>query len=121
MDERPGRTIAWMLRFACSLGIQWEISTSSCYDEGSRVGGIAMSLVISDDIIQVSGLSEREFLIEIVIMLFQQEKISLGKASELLEMHRMQFQRLLADRGICVHYDVAEFQEDLKTLQEMGW
>jgi hypothetical protein len=28
---------------------------------------------------------------------------------------------LLADRGICVHYDVGEFQEDLKTLQEMGW
>lgn len=80
-----------------------------------------MSLVISDDIVQVSGLSEREFLIEIIIMLFQKDKISLGKASELLGMHRMQFQTLLADRGICVHYDVAEFQEDLKTLQEMGW
>ncbi|NER52480.1 MAG: UPF0175 family protein [Symploca sp. SIO1A3] len=75
-----------------------------------------MSLVISDDIVKVSGLSEREFLIEVVIMLFEQDKISLGKASELLEMHRMQFQTLLAERDICVHYDVTEFQEDLKHL-----
>lgn len=77
-----------------------------------------MSLVISDDIVKASGFSESELLLEIVIMLFQQDKISLGKASELLGMHRMQFQKLLAARGICVHYDVAEFQEDLKTLQE---
>ena len=56
-----------------------------------------MSLIISDNIIKASGLSEREFSIEIVLMLFQQDKLSLGKASELLEMHRMQFQKLLAD------------------------
>ncbi|HEY9707307.1 MAG TPA: UPF0175 family protein [Oculatellaceae cyanobacterium] len=80
-----------------------------------------MSLVVSDDIVKASGLSERELLLEIVIMLFQQDKISLGKASELMGMHRMQFQKLLADRRICVHYDVAEFQEDLKTFQETGW
>lgn len=79
-----------------------------------------MSLIISDEIIKASGLSEREFLLEIVLMLFQQDKISLGKASELLGMHRMQFQKLLADRGLNVHYDVAEFQADLKTLQEMS-
>jgi predicted HTH domain antitoxin len=80
-----------------------------------------MSLVISDDIVKASGLSERELLLEIAVMLFQQDRISLGKASELLGMHRMQLQKLLAERGICVHYDVAEFQEDLKTLQEMSW
>lgn len=76
-----------------------------------------MSLLVSDEIIQASGLSEKELLREIVIMLFQQEKISLGKASELLGIHRMQFQKILADRNICVHYDVFEFQEDIKTLQ----
>ena len=79
-----------------------------------------MSLLVSDDIVQASGLSERELLLEIVIMLFQQDKISLGKASELLGIHRMQFQKLLADRRICVHYGIAEFEEDLKTLQELG-
>ncbi|MBF2008131.1 MAG: UPF0175 family protein [Chlorogloeopsis fritschii C42_A2020_084] len=80
-----------------------------------------MSLVISDDLVRVSGLSEKELFLEIVLMLFRQDKISLGKASELVGMHRMQFQKLLADRGICIHYDVAEFQEDLNTLQETDW
>ena len=80
-----------------------------------------MSLLISDEILKASGFSEHELLLEIVIMLFQQDKISLGKASELLGMHRLQFQKLIADRGICVHYDVADFQEDLKTLYETGW
>lgn len=79
-----------------------------------------MSLLLSDEIIQASGLSEQELFLEIVIMLFQKDKISLGKASELLQIHRMQFQKLLADRNLCVHYDVAEFQEDLKTLREAG-
>ncbi len=80
-----------------------------------------MSLVISDDLVRASGLSECELFLEIVLMLFRQDKISLGKASELMGMHRMQFQKLLDDRGICIHYDVAEFQEDLKTLQDKGW
>ncbi|QYO63737.1 UPF0175 family protein [Leptolyngbya sp. 7M] len=77
-----------------------------------------MSLVISDDLVRASGFSENELFLEIVLMLFRQDKISLGKASELVKLHRMQFQKLLADRGICVHYDVAEFQDDLNTLQD---
>jgi len=48
-----------------------------------------MSLVISDDLVKASGFSENELLLEIVLMLFQQDKISLGKASELLGLHRM--------------------------------
>jgi predicted HTH domain antitoxin len=80
-----------------------------------------MSLVISDEIIRASGLSESELLLEIVILLFQQDKISLGKASEILGMSQLRFQRLLSDRGICIHYDVAEFQEDLQHLQVKGW
>lgn len=77
-----------------------------------------MSLVISDDLVKASGFSENELFLEIVLMLFRQDKISLGKASELVGLHRMQFQKLLADRDICVHYDVAEFQDDLDTLQD---
>jgi len=43
----------------------------------------------------------------------------LGKASELLGLHRMQFQKLISERGICVHYDIDEFQEDLNVLEAM--
>jgi predicted HTH domain antitoxin len=80
-----------------------------------------MSLVISDDIVKASGLSETDLLQELIVFLFQQEKLSLGKASELLRMTQTRFQRLIADRGICVHYDVAEFNKDLQHLKQKGW
>lgn len=80
-----------------------------------------MSLTLSDEIVQSSGLSEEQLTLEIIIMLFQQEKLSLGKASRLAKMNQLQFRKLLASRGICIHYDVAEFQEDLKTLRDKGW
>ncbi|MCT7958489.1 UPF0175 family protein [Laspinema palackyanum] len=80
-----------------------------------------MSLVISDEIIKASGLSEDELLVELVLLLFQQFKVSLGKAAELLNMSQIRFQRLIADRGICVHYDVAELREDIEHLTEKGW
>ncbi len=81
-------------------------------------GELTMSLVIDYDLVKASGFSENDLFGEIVLMLFQQDKISLGKASELLGLHRMQFQKLISERGICVHYDIEEFQEDLKTLEE---
>ncbi len=79
-----------------------------------------MSVVIPDDILQAAGISEAELKLEIAIMLFQQEKISIGKARRLAGMNLIEFQREIASRGICIHYDVEEFEADLKTLREIG-
>lgn len=79
-----------------------------------------MSVVIPDEILYATGRSEAEFLREIAVLLFQQEKLSLGQASRLAGMSRLQFQHLLASRQIPLHYDVAEFEADLQTLREMG-
>ncbi len=80
-----------------------------------------MSIVIEDDILQASNMTENELLKEIAIMLFQQDKISLGKASDLAKMNRINFQKLLTKRKINLHYDVVDFQEDLQELHEQGW
>ena len=79
-----------------------------------------MSLVIPDEIVKASGWSDNELLLELVLLLFQQEKVSLGKAAELLNMSQISFQRLLASRDICIHYDVAELQEDIEYLKAKG-
>jgi predicted HTH domain antitoxin len=80
-----------------------------------------MSLVISEEIVKASGLSEQELIIELVLLLFQQEKISLGKAAELLNISQVRFQKILSDRGINIHYDVEELQEDIQHLTAKGW
>ena len=79
-----------------------------------------MSVIIPDKILEASGLSEEELLQEIVLLLFQQKKISIGTASNLLEMNLLQFQHLTASRDICIHYDVDDLRDDVATLQRLG-
>jgi len=79
-----------------------------------------MGVFIPDGILQATRMSEEELKRELAILLFQKEKLTLGQASRLAGMNLLQFQHLLASRQIPVHYDVAEFEEDLKALQELG-
>jgi predicted HTH domain antitoxin len=79
-----------------------------------------LSLVIPDELLQVSDMTAQELMQEIAIMLFQLEKISIGKAAEVSGMDRVSFQHLLASREIPMHYDVADFEHDLKTLRQLG-
>jgi predicted HTH domain antitoxin len=65
-------------------------------------------------------MSEAELKQEIAVMLFQKEKLTLGQASRLAGMNQLQFQHLLASRQIPVHYNVEDFEADIKTLREMG-
>ena len=79
-----------------------------------------MSVIIPDDILQTTRMTEEELRQEIAMLLFQKEKLTLGQASRLAGMSRLQFQHLLASRQIPVHYDITEFEEDLNTLKELG-
>ncbi|MFB2979703.1 UPF0175 family protein [Microseira sp. BLCC-F43] len=80
-----------------------------------------MSIVISDETLQTLQMSESELLAEIAILLFQQDRFTLGQASRFARMNQLQFQRLLASRQISLHYDVAELREDVKSLAAKGW
>lgn len=76
-----------------------------------------MTLVIPDDIVQATHMTDLELKREIAVMLFSRDKLTLGQSSRLAEMDRIAFQHLLASRGIPIHYDVTELEADLATLQ----
>lgn len=78
-----------------------------------------MSLVISDDMIKATGMTEMELKQEMAILLFEKDKLTLSQACQLADTPPLQFQRLLADRQIPVHYDVAAFEADLETLEQL--
>lgn len=78
-----------------------------------------MSLVIPDKVLQAARMTEEEMMLELAVLLFQKGKISLGQAAELAGMSYLQFQMLLASRRIPIHYDVADFEQDMRTLQEL--
>jgi predicted HTH domain antitoxin len=79
-----------------------------------------MSVVIPDDILHATKLTEDELRLEIAIMLYKQEKISSGKVCTWTGLTVIEFQHELAKRGLCINYDVEDFQSDVQTLQLMG-
>jgi predicted HTH domain antitoxin len=79
-----------------------------------------MSVVISEDLLYSTHLSEGEMKQEIAVMLFEKDKLTLGQAARFAEMNQWRFQHLLASRAIPVHYDVKEFEQDLATLRQLG-
>jgi predicted HTH domain antitoxin len=79
-----------------------------------------MNIVVPDEILSITRMTEAEMLQEIAVMLFQKEKLTLAQASRFAGINRIAFQHLLASRQIPVHYDVEDFQQDIKNLQEMG-
>jgi len=79
-----------------------------------------MSLVIPDDIIRATRMTEQEIAQTLAVTLFQKEKLTLGQAARLAGMSQWEFQQILARQGVSLHYDVADFEQDLATLKAMG-
>ena len=79
-----------------------------------------MSVVIPDEIFQASGLSEEELLQEVVLMLYEKKRISIGKASNLLGINLIEFQHLLASKDMYIHYEIEDLHEDVNTLKRLG-
>jgi len=79
-----------------------------------------MPIIVPEEILTAARMTEEELRQEIAVLLFQKEKLTLEQASRLAGMNRLRFQHLLASRQIPLHYDVAEFEEDLRTMAAMG-
>lgn len=76
-----------------------------------------MSLVIPDEFLQTAHISEADLKLEIAILLFQQEKITLGAASQFVGINQLEFQRILGSRKIPIQYGVEDFRQGLRTLE----
>lgn len=77
-------------------------------------------LEVPQDILDTARLTVDELKVEMAVYLYAQGRLSIGKARELAEMTLWEFRQLLASRRIPPHYDVADLDEDVATLREMG-
>ncbi|WP_199319650.1 UPF0175 family protein [Dolichospermum sp. FACHB-1091] len=80
-----------------------------------------ITLNLPDNLSKTETFNQSEWLREIAIALFQQQRISLSRASKIAGIDIMNFQKLLADRNICVHYDVEDLGQDVQHLRSRGW
>jgi predicted HTH domain antitoxin len=81
---------------------------------------LTITIEIPREVVHASRMTPDELRCELAIHLFQQGKLSFGKAREMAGMTAWTFQQLLGSKGIPVHYDVKDYEEDLITLGELG-
>ena len=79
-----------------------------------------VSIQVPREILHAARMTSEELRCELALHLFQQGKLSFGKAREMTGMSVGAFQQLLGSRGIPVHYDLQEYAEDRNTLKELG-
>ncbi len=79
-----------------------------------------IAIEIPREIIHVTRMKPSELKQELAIHLFQQGKLSFGKARQLADMSVWVFQQLLGSRGIPMHYDMENYAEDMAALKEIG-
>jgi predicted HTH domain antitoxin len=77
-------------------------------------------LEVPQDILDSARLTISELQVEMAVYLYQQGRLSVGKARELAGMSLWEFRQLLASRRISPHYDAADLDQDLTTLRELG-
>lgn len=75
-----------------------------------------MTVDIPDHILTQAGISQAELLLKIALVLFREERLSLGQASRLAGLHQIEFQRQLSLHNIPVHYREEDFDRDMSTL-----
>lgn len=71
-------------------------------------------------ILDSARLSVAELKVELALLLYAQQRLSIGKARELADMALWEFRQLLAVRKIPAHYDETDLAEDIATLKNLG-
>jgi predicted HTH domain antitoxin len=78
------------------------------------------TIEVPQDILDSARLTVPELKVEMAVYLYSQGRLSIGKARELADMSLWEFRQLLGSRRISPHYDVADLEEDVDTLRQMG-
>ena len=79
-----------------------------------------VNIPISQDVLDSARLTVIELKREIAISLYDQRRLSIGKARELANMTLWEFRQILATRSISPHYDEEDLAEDVAVLRELG-
>ncbi len=66
------------------------------------------------------GNLERKLLEMLAVVAYQEGSISAGKVRELLGMStRLEVDAFLKEKGVYLHYDEADFEQDISTMQRL--
>ena len=78
-------------------------------------------VIIPKEFASLAGKTENELKLELAIFFYKAFKISSGKAARFAGIPRVVFYRELGNHKVPVNYDVADFEQDLKTLEKLNF
>jgi predicted HTH domain antitoxin len=85
---------------------------------------VKFEMSLPEKVLKALGLRESEaesgFKKEMAVYFFQRNLLSFGQARQLSGLSIWNFLELLRERKVPIHYDLREYEEDLKTIQELS-
>jgi predicted HTH domain antitoxin len=79
---------------------------------------------IPAELVSAAGLDTGNLSAEtarlLALVLYREDKVSLGRAAELCQMPVERFMEYAAQHNVPLHYDVDDLEEDRRTLERLG-
>jgi len=83
-----------------------------------------LKVEIPEELVQAAGWSPDNLSVEavrsLVLELYREDKVSLGRAAELCQMPLEQFMEFSARHNVPLHYGPGDLEEDRRTLERLG-
>jgi predicted HTH domain antitoxin len=79
-----------------------------------------MTVEIQDEPLRGLRLTPERLKLEAAVGLYASEDATLGQAAAFAGVSQSEFLHALGHRGVCVHYDLEEFEADVRTLEKSG-
>ncbi len=79
----------------------------------------AVEVELPDAVFEGTGMTPELAKLEVVVALYRDRKISMGRAARIAGLPRPAFQHELGKRGVTVDYDVRDFEEDLVAIEKL--
>lgn len=77
-------------------------------------------LDIPQDVLDSARLTVDQLRVELAVHLYEQGRLSIGKAHELAMLSLWEFRQLLGLRQIAPHFQEGDLEQDLETLRHLG-
>ncbi len=77
-------------------------------------------LVLDDEFIKASAMSEEELRLEFAIWLYEKDKVSLRKGAKMSGLHWLDFSKVLCERNIpTVKMSDEDFKTEIETVNSL--
>jgi predicted HTH domain antitoxin len=74
---------------------------------------------LPDSALEGTGMTPEWAKLELAVALYRDRKASMGRATQIAGLARLEFQRELGKRGVMVDYEVEDLHADLETLRDL--